>query len=105
MVAELEQPLAQCVDAASYLRNKRCREIADSRKFFRLLRLSRKTKCKEHGTKNDAKHLHCLAIADCLLPKAYVHRITLSARASTFGGMIRPICFAALRLIISSNFF
>ena len=33
------------------------------------------------------------------------HLITLSARTSTFGGIVRPICLAALRLMISSNFF
>ena len=33
-----------------------------------------------------------------------VHLITLSARASTFGGIVRPICFAVFRLITSSNF-
>ena len=32
------------------------------------------------------------------------HLITLSARASTFGGIVTPICLAALRLITSSNF-
>jgi hypothetical protein len=32
------------------------------------------------------------------------HRITLSALASTFGGIVRPICFAVLRLITNSNF-
>jgi hypothetical protein len=32
------------------------------------------------------------------------HFITLSARASTLGGIVRPICLAALRLITSSNF-
>ena len=32
------------------------------------------------------------------------HRITRSARASTFGGIVRPICLAAFRLMISSNF-
>jgi hypothetical protein len=31
--------------------------------------------------------------------------ITLSARASTLGGIVRPICLAALRLTINSNFF
>jgi hypothetical protein len=31
------------------------------------------------------------------------HRITLSARASTFGGNVRPICFAAFRLMMNSN--
>jgi len=33
-----------------------------------------------------------------------VHLITLSARASTFGGIVRPIYFAVLRLITNSNF-
>jgi hypothetical protein len=31
------------------------------------------------------------------------HLITRSALASTFGGIVRPICFAVLRLITSSN--
>ena len=33
------------------------------------------------------------------------HLMTLSARASTLGGIVRPICLAAFRLMISSNFF
>jgi hypothetical protein len=32
------------------------------------------------------------------------HLITLSALASTLGGIVRPICFAVLRLMINSNF-
>jgi hypothetical protein len=32
------------------------------------------------------------------------HRIALSALASTFGGMITPICLAVFRLITNSNF-
>ena len=32
------------------------------------------------------------------------HLISLSARASTSGGIVRPICLAVLRLITSSNF-
>jgi hypothetical protein len=32
------------------------------------------------------------------------HLITLSALANTFGGIVRPICFAVFRLSISSNF-
>src|SRR5262245_386851 len=31
--------------------------------------------------------------------------ISLSARASTLGGIVRPICLVALRLITNSNFF
>src|SRR5262249_58693945 len=34
-----------------------------------------------------------------------VYRITLSALASTFGGIVTPICFAAFRLMMNSNFF
>ena len=30
--------------------------------------------------------------------------ITLSALTSTFGGIVRPICLAALRLMTNSNF-
>jgi len=35
---------------------------------------------------------------------ASLHLMTLSARASTFGGIVRPICFAVFKLITSSNF-
>ena len=40
----------------------------------------------------------------CLLLTARCHLMTRSALASTLGGIVRPICFAALRLITSSNF-
>ena len=36
--------------------------------------------------------------------RKWIHLTTLSARASTFGGIVRPICFAVLRLIMNSNF-
>jgi hypothetical protein len=36
--------------------------------------------------------------------KVTSYLITLSARASTLGGIVRPISLAALRLMISSNF-
>jgi hypothetical protein len=35
--------------------------------------------------------------------KSKIHLITRSALAKTFGGIVRPICFAALRLITKSN--
>src|SRR5262250_2270461 len=38
-------------------------------------------------------------------PIAFSHLITLSARYSTDGGIVRPICFAVFKLITSSNFF
>ena len=37
-------------------------------------------------------------------PKSKIHLITLSTRYSTDFGIVRPICFAVLRLITSSNF-
>src|SRR5207253_4089595 len=39
-----------------------------------------------------------------LLTSDFCHLITLSARSRTSGGIVRPICFAVLRLITSSNF-
>ncbi len=36
--------------------------------------------------------------------KKSFHLITLSALASTLGGIVRPICLAVFRLITSSNF-
>jgi hypothetical protein len=32
---------------------------------------------------------------------AHAYLITLSGLASTFGGIVRPICFAALRLVVN----
>jgi hypothetical protein len=32
------------------------------------------------------------------------HRITLSALAKTLGGIVNPICLAAFKLMINSNF-
>src|SRR5690348_10912907 len=34
-----------------------------------------------------------------------VYLMTLSARASTFAGIVRSICFAAFKLMMKSNFF
>ena len=33
------------------------------------------------------------------------HLITVSALASTFGGIVRPICLAVFKLMTNSNFF
>jgi hypothetical protein len=51
-------------------------------------------KRKEHSAESDAEDF-APSVIDCS------HLITLSALASTFGGMIRPICFAVFRLIIA----
>ena len=39
-----------------------------------------------------------------LLSTQNCHLMTRSARASTFGGIVRPICLAAFRLMMNSNF-
>src|SRR5262245_37724028 len=72
--------------------------------FLRLLRLGSCGMRNEHGAKSEAKDVGFLTIACCLVPNACFHLITLSALASTFGGIVRPICFAVLRLMTSSNF-
>src|SRR5262245_53516100 len=41
----------------------------------------------------------------CSLLTVHCHLITLSARARTFGGIVKPLCLAAFRLTMSSNFF
>src|SRR5215475_14743549 len=43
-----------------------------------------------------------------ILPFSFLllpYLITLSARASTLGGIVRPICLAAFKLMMKSNFF
>src|SRR5207247_11465151 len=48
--------------------------------------------------------LVCLPLIENRQSKIQNHLITLSARYSTACGIVRPICFAVLRLITSSNF-
>ena len=61
---------------------------------------------KEHGAKsNDSDFsLHVFPLRLVHLTLAPSHLITLSARASTFGGIVKPICLAAFRLMMNSNF-
>src|SRR5678815_4916692 len=37
--------------------------------------------------------------------RRFAYLITLSALTNAFGGIVRPICLAALRLTMNSNFF
>src|SRR5215208_6055741 len=45
-----------------------------------------------------------LTADNCLLATYNCHLITRSARTSTLGGIVRPICLAAFKLTINSNF-
>src|SRR5262249_21780290 len=75
----------------------------------------------EHGAKREAKDFGFFIIACCRVPNACFHlitlcarvlldlrlcghRITLSALANTFGGIVNPICLAPFRLMMNSNF-
>ena len=61
-----------------------------------LLRLDTQAKRREQDAYDQAGHWP--------LTSDDYHRITLSALASTLGGMVKPICLAALRLMTNSNF-
>src|SRR5689334_16325265 len=64
--------------------------------FLWLLRLRGRPKCKEYNARDQADYQPST--------NGYFHLITRSALASTFGGIVRPICLAVLRLITNSNF-
>src|SRR5262245_54250739 len=70
----------------------------------RLLRLGRHAKRKEHGEKRETKDAGSFTIFHRRMPIASFHLITLSALASTFGGMVSPICFADMEFITRLNF-
>ena len=49
---------------------------------------------------------HACHLTVTIYPRLFTpYRITRSALANTFGGIVNPICFAALRLMMNSNFF
>src|SRR5262249_48542830 len=66
-----------------------------------LLRLGGNAKRTEHGGKDKDSDFFLHA---ALLTRPSSHLITLFALASTSGGIVRRICFAAFRLITNSNF-
>src|SRR5215813_5208552 len=78
------------------------------RDFRRLLCLGRPAKGKEHGAKRKTNYCFLHVCLDPLVTRHLTlvpsHLITLSALASTFGGIVRPICLAVFRLMMNSNF-
>src|ERR671923_2773352 len=91
--------------------------------FLRLLRLGGNAKRKEHRAHEAKRKAHGAKSKDIAvfhyeflrtvlsvcatrftLYALLAYLITRSARASTFGGIVRPICFAVVRLITNSNF-
>src|SRR5262249_2287239 len=76
--------------------------------FLRLLRLGGQAKRIEQGAKSKdcdfPLHVFPCSLHSTLLTRPSFHLMTLSALASTFGGIVRPICFAAFKLITNSNF-
>jgi hypothetical protein len=94
-ITVISQPLSKCIRIRIGSGNSRCQ---CPRKIpypwdFPLLRLDWKAKRQEHSSDTESNDS---------APQS--HLITLSALASTFGGIVRPICLAAFKLITSSNF-
>src|SRR4030095_15674691 len=80
-----------------------------------LLRRDGKTKGVEQSAKGETRDFLTLGASNrksktCGEPRRTIenrkwyHRMILSALASTFGGIVRPICLAAFRLMKNSNF-
>src|SRR5262245_19197873 len=91
--SKLEQFLAERVQEDRDTRSSAWIQETYAEDFPRLLRLGRKAKCQEQSAKSKAKYFSPC----CLVPHTYIHLITLSALASTLGGIVRPICFAVFR--------
>src|SRR5262249_47791328 len=74
--------------------------------FSRLLSVGKRNICQKKSCQQPESDslLHVFFLASWLTPFASFHLISLFARASSSGGIVRPICFAVLRLITSSNF-
>src|SRR5262249_16845437 len=107
-IAKLSQPLPEGFDIVCCRRWSAPKKEADLCDLLRLLRLGGCAKCKEHGAKSKhgdfSLHVFPCSLHSSLDTRPFFHLITLSARASTLGGIVRPICFAVLRLITNSNF-
>ena len=64
-------------------------QVTHPRNFCQLLCLRRRAKCKEQSGKSKAEDRAFSPVGRGLLAIAYIHRITRSALASTFGGIFR----------------
>src|SRR5262249_51966815 len=105
-VAEIAQSPPNCLETGGLTSCIARREIPYPCDFRRLLRLNRKAESQEQNAKCKSKNL--LVHRSLLTPNTSPltpYRITLSALAKTFGGIVRPICLAAFRLMTNSNCF
>ena len=77
-------------------------------KAKRIEQSAKRHRAKRKGLSLRPKNLFLMALslflALCSMLLAPCYFMTLSARASTFGVIVRPICFAVFRLMTSSNF-
>ena len=89
-------------------------EISDPWNFLRLLasaqinamitRIEKYFSCFPHRSAEHEFSCFSSGPRSSALVTQHCHLMTLSARASTFGGIVRPICLAVFRLITNSNF-
>src|SRR6478672_7577753 len=92
----IAQPSPECVNVGRHRSGRASHQISYFADFLLLLRFSGKAKRKQQSA-------HSQTDDDVLEPNL-CHLITRSALASTFGGIVSPICLAVFRLIASSTF-
>ena len=101
--SKLAHLLPKCIDENCHAGSRARIQVPDAEDFSLLLGFG---EWRAQRTKRRAYRERVLvsALAYPLLHFALSHLITLSALASTFGGIVRPICFAVFKLIMNSNF-
>src|SRR5882724_453734 len=100
------QLLSERVHEDRATRSSACIEETYAGDFPCLLRVGKRNICQKKSCQQPESDSlpHVFFLASCLTPFASFHLITLSARYSIDCGIVRPICFAVLRFIASSNF-
>src|SRR5262249_17464134 len=97
--AKLAQLLPECVQENCHTGSSAIIQETYAGDFPCLLRVGKRNICQKKSCQQPESDslLHVFVLASCLM---LVYRITLSARARTFGGIVRPICLAVLRLMV-----
>src|SRR4029453_1944534 len=88
-ITKFTELLAECCAPGPEIRTASEHDFANSNCLSLLLCRRQRAKGKEHGANHQAHDFRVLTIACRLRPIAADHLITLSALASTFGGIFR----------------
>src|SRR4030095_9107961 len=75
------------------------------RHLLRLLRFCERDRRQKYSRQQSSEDCYLAVFHFFIFPFYFcLYLITLSARASTFGGIVTPICFAVFKLTTNSNF-